>query len=254
MPNQPYEISGHVYDVNGTTALSGATVTLYNETLGEEIISGSQAITASDGSYSVNAGDTKTAFSNGDIIVVEARKDYKLAQSRTTINTDNGYDTIDLIMVYEDPLGLVKDLLTDNWQKGRTDNILPSFEITKDTPTNVDLQSNDRVRIYALKTLPRANALGADSRYVRHPITIEVVCAIPKTNDPTSYYPTANSHATKMMKEVDRILRSKINNPVSDNKHNILDPHGGWIDLSDKSRQIGKWAYDIALEELNETW
>src|SRR3990167_2651781 len=250
MPVQPYLVDGIVYDIDGTTALAGATVVLFNETLGEEIKANSTATTASDGTYTVNAADVPSqTYSVGDTILIEARKSGRIAQYRTIIS-GIGFENKDLTMQYTDPLYMIKDILSDNWQKSRTDNITPVFEIVKDSAIGVDAQGRDLVRIYALRTQFRANALGGASGYVRHALTVEVICGEPRTNSVV----TANSHSTKMKEEVDRILTSKINTPLGGTKYNILDPYGGWIDLSDKGRNMGKWAYDMALEELSKTW
>ena len=259
MPSTPYPISGTIKNVDGSTALSGVTVTLYNETLSEEIKTNSIATTASDGTYTVDAANTTSAYLNGDTVVIEARKGYKIAQTRHTIDTSVGSATADMTLQYTDPLGMISSILSDNWQKGRTDNITPSFIITKDGASDINFQNNDIVRVYALKTTFKANALGGSSGYIAHPITIEVVCGTPKTNasNLTGHdLVSANDHAGKMKEEVIRVFTGKISNPLvsSSIKYDILDPYGEWIDLSDKGRNMGKWAIDMKLEELNRVW
>src|SRR3990167_8274712 len=106
MPVQPYLVDGIVYDIDGTTALAGATVVLFNETLGEEIKANSTATSASDGTYAVNAADVPSqTYSTGDTILVEARKGYKIAQYRTTIS-GVGFENKDITLQYTDPVGL----------------------------------------------------------------------------------------------------------------------------------------------------
>jgi hypothetical protein len=68
MPNLPWVVSGVITDIDGSSPLANAFVTLTNITT----ISYSQtATTAADGSYSININ---TGYSNGDILVIQIRK------------------------------------------------------------------------------------------------------------------------------------------------------------------------------------
>lgn len=84
MPNLPWVLNGIIYDIDAFTALAAATVKVINlNTL--EILS---ATSAADGSYTV----TFTTYSNGDILLIEARKTIatyleKIGANNTTIDT-----------------------------------------------------------------------------------------------------------------------------------------------------------------------
>lgn len=250
MPNVPYLISGQIFKPDGTTGLSGALVTFYNETTGEEIVSNSIATTESDGSYTVDAANFSSGYTLGDTVVVKARKGYLVVNYRTTI-LSAGFEVANLTSNYLDPCGLVKDVLSDNWRKGLTDNILPTFSVSKDRAPAEDTQEGDIVRIYALKTVTTHNGLGATSAELMHGVTVEVVCS-DLINSGTNV--SGTEHGTLMREEVWRVLKNKILNPDSGTKYNILDPMGGWVDLSDGQRHMGKWAMDVDIIETNQTW
>lgn len=252
MPLQaPYPLGGVVFKPDGTTGLSGALVTLYNENTGEEIVSNSIATSDSDGSFTVDAANFPSGYTIGDIVVVKARKGYLVVNYRTTLTSNNFENNINITSNYIDPCGLVKDVLSDNWRKGLTDNMLPTFSVSKDRSPAEDTQSGDIVRVYALRTVTMHNGLGSTSAELNHGITVEVVCS-DLINSGTAV--TGTEHGTLMREEVWRILKNKIVNPDSGTKYNILNPMGGWVDLSDSQRHMGKWALDMDLIEVNQTW
>ena len=90
MTTTPYPISGIVYDIDGSSVVEGATVTVYNETTGEEL---SESVTTnSNGEYTVDLANFPSGYSDGDVIVVKATKSGtdKIKEYRTTVDTSQG--------------------------------------------------------------------------------------------------------------------------------------------------------------------
>jgi len=65
MPELPWVLNGLIYDINGSTAVSGAAVRVTNIRSGEE----QSATSAADGSYTF----TFTSYQNEDLLMVEAK-------------------------------------------------------------------------------------------------------------------------------------------------------------------------------------
>lgn len=90
MPVGPYPIAGKVYDIDGTTALQGATVIALNVTTGER----TSVLTAVDGSFVLDLANLASAYTNADKIQVTAKyttnANIRSLSRRHTVNTAVG--------------------------------------------------------------------------------------------------------------------------------------------------------------------
>lgn len=74
MPVSSYLIGGHFYDVDGSTALRGATVTLRNLNTNEYLAAAKTVVTNAAGEYTLDAANFTTDYIDGDPIQVLAFK------------------------------------------------------------------------------------------------------------------------------------------------------------------------------------
>lgn len=98
MPRTQYPISGVVYDTDGTTKMTSGIVVLINTTLDERI---SDESIESDGSFSVDAANTTTEYSNGDKlqVLIYNSNNTKSTEFRHTLDTgETGYNKGDVYM------------------------------------------------------------------------------------------------------------------------------------------------------------
>jgi len=86
-PRQPYPISGTVYEEDGSTVLTDATVTIWSVTNQEWMETDKESTTASDGTYVIDLADMPTAYANGDKIQVLIYKGNKVIEYRHTVST-----------------------------------------------------------------------------------------------------------------------------------------------------------------------
>ena len=103
MPRTQYPITGTVTDVDGTTTLTSGTVVLINTNLSERVTESLE----SDGSFSVDAANTESEYSNGDVlqVVIYDSDQVKSTEFRHTIDTGlTGYDTGTLYMHWTKPI------------------------------------------------------------------------------------------------------------------------------------------------------
>lgn len=86
MPTPPtqYPVGGKVFDVDGTTALPGATVILQNLTTLEK----SETTTESDGSYSFQLANYSQGYTDGDDLLFFVRKVISAKNVKYKIDTD----------------------------------------------------------------------------------------------------------------------------------------------------------------------
>lgn len=124
MTTTPYPISGHVYGRNGSTAVSGATVTLYNVTQGKWLPGDSVATTNSSGEYSIDPANIVGGYENSDAIQIIAWNS-ELTYSmnyRHTIDTDTGSLEKDLVLHIGEPINgtaqLIAAVATNNTAGG----------------------------------------------------------------------------------------------------------------------------------------
>lgn len=246
MTGIPFPISGIVYDINGSTALSNVNVNLYSETNEEQLSTSHQGTTNAAGEYTIDGANLSSGVSNSDILVIvttktnSTRNTTKIKEHRFTADTSQGYYEKNLTLTYYNVCDLIVDILNDNWQNGRTDLITPAIKKIIDLK-KVDLQydasSTPSVLIYQREAIPEKNSIGKESRKITFPVSIDIRCM------------KSFIHTEKVKHEADRILNSKIINPTS--KHNIIDPDGRWTDLSDKTRLMWRYVMEVNVEMLN---
>lgn len=71
MTTTPYPISGKVYDIDGSTALSGVTVTMRNTTQEERLKPTAIITSNSSGEYVIDAANFPSGYEDGDILHIE---------------------------------------------------------------------------------------------------------------------------------------------------------------------------------------
>jgi hypothetical protein len=143
MPLLPWVLSGIVYDIDGSTALAGATVRVINITTLETLTS----TTAADGSFSV----TFTSYNNNDILFYEARKTIatyleKVGAGNTTIDTSlPGRDvTITVNRIADKKL---ETIVFRTPIQEREDRIFsPAFNALRVIPTGFDIKQTTLTR------------------------------------------------------------------------------------------------------------
>jgi len=241
MTTTPYPISGIVYDIDGSSVVSGATVTAYNETTGEELPTNAVATTNDSRAYVIDLANFPSGYSDGDVIVVKATKSGtdKIKEYRTVVDTSQGSEEKDLILTYYDVLGLIKEILESNWRKGNTDLQTPTIKKIFDMK-RIDISSlgnKDYILLYEMPTIIEKNSLGVSKKRMIFPLSIDI----------RSTY--SREHTIKVRNEVDRILNSNIISPASG--WDIIDPDRGWRDLSDKSIKLWRFVLDVEVEKLN---
>lgn len=234
----PYPCSGVITEPNKTTLCESAVVTAYNETKGEEL--NNTVTTNSAGEYIFDLCNLTTEYSNGDIIVLKATKGDKLKRYRFTVDTSVGYEEKNLILSYIDVLGLVKDLLTDGWQKGNTNNKTPKvikiFDYKRQDISTLDNET--WLSLYEVITLPERNSIGDLTRKLKHIVTVDIRSKV------------SREHAISVRNETDRIFGQNIIEAVEG--YNIINPDGrSWKDLSDKLKNMQRFIMDIEIEKLN---
>lgn len=240
MSRTPYPISGEIKDPDQSTLSENTIVTFYNETKGEETTQ--TATTNESGEYTLDLANATTEYENGDIIVIKATKGEKLKRFRFTLDTSTGYYEKNLTLSYIDIIGLFKDIITDGWQKGNTDLKTPKIVKILDykRPEISTLDNETWILIYELTTLPQKNSIGTLTRRLKHIVTLDIRSII------------SHSHALSVRNEVDRVLGTKLINPVEGYDILNLDINA-WKDLSDKNRKSYRFLMDVEIEKLNMT-
>ena len=231
----PHPVSGTILDTDGVTALSGATVTLYNR----EDESTTTDTTNSSGAYVVDAANLKNSqgvlvvFTDGDNIVVEAVKGNKVIQTKTTISGDE--QTVNMTIEYTDALGVVLDQLDTNWQKERTDLIKPVIDRISHRK-QLDYSNDDYLLLYEISETDDPFSIGGTQFTEITGISVDV-----RTANKVTTIQGARPHLMKMRTEVKRILKAALPNPGK--PFRILVPRRV-KDLSDKSTGLGRVVMD----------
>jgi hypothetical protein len=232
MPQVVYPVSGYCYNVDGVTGLPGVSFNAINKTTGKK----SSTTSGENGEYVISV----ESWTVGDVLTIEGKKGRKIVQYVTTV-LEAGSEEKNLTMTYFDVLSMIVDILTDNWTKERTDlktPVIDAIQNVKRIPREeMSMQGIDYVLVYELRTRFEKNSIGKLTKRIINPVSIDIR--------------TMNSreHFEKLFREVDRILNSVIVNPTSE--FDILDPDGGFIDLSDRSVGLWRGVYDVSIERGN---
>lgn len=117
----PYPIGGVIYDINGSTAVVGAYVTVRNFTKNSQLVTTTNA----SGEYLIDLANlpftTLPPYENADVIYVMANYPNRYEHYRTTVNTTTGYETKNLTLrAGKDPMGLSALSYGSVWLYGGT--------------------------------------------------------------------------------------------------------------------------------------
>lgn len=241
MPNPSFVVDGLVYDIDGTTLLSGALITAINITTSEELPTGATYTTAGDGAYILDLANLASGASTNDVVLIKATKSGTAKIKEKEITIAGTVKTQDITMTYYDPVEMIKEILSDNWQKGRTDLIKPSIARI-DTIKRLDLKmlgTTDYVLVYERSMNNVPNSIGSTTKKMVFGISIDARTTSSKLR------------SVKLRNEIDRVMGSKIINPASE--YDIINPDKDWLDLSNKSISLWRHVMEIDIEKLNVT-
>ncbi len=234
IPQIPYPVEITVIDSNGSTAVSDAQVTIYDKDSGDNGDKVSTNDGDSNGKYLLDMANMAQDYSQGDTITVEAVSGNKIAQTRTTISGDE--QSVSLTLEYNDVLGVIIDLLDDNWDKSTTDNIKPniarSFEFKE-----FDLNNFDSIVVYEISETDEPFGLGGTRFKEITGISVDV-----RTTFKTAVISDIRSHLFKIREEVKRITKANLESPAR--PFQLLIPRTV-RDLSNKSTGMGRVVMDF---------
>lgn len=177
------------------------------------------------------------AYTQGDNITIEAVKENKIIQTRTTISGDD--QTISVTLEYNDALGVVEDLLNDNWDKSTTDNIKPVIGKIVDNKI-IDLDNNDSILLYEISETDEPFGLGGTRFKEITGISVDV-----RTTNKIAAITEVRNHLFKMREEVKRITKANLEDPAR--PFQLLIPRTV-RDLSNKSVGLGRCVLDYDLK------
>ena len=238
MPNTPYIIAGIVTDTDGSTILANATVNLLNSTTTESLDSTYQVTTNSSGEYVIDGANLTSGVSEGDSLTVEATSsdDVKFKQELITADIYTGFTYQDMTMGYLDVLDLIKTILSDDWQSGRTDNITPTIDKIFNYK-RIDLADTSVVLLYLVNYMTEPQGLWTTNKKTVEDVSVDIRTCV------------SRSHYLKVKNEVERILDANISQPES-NSRNLLMPIRN-KDLSDKSTGLWRSVIDVRLTNFS---
>lgn len=231
----PHPIDVTVTDVDKSTKLSGATVTVYDREKSDSVTA--VETTDSNGVALVDMANMTEAYAPGDNIAIEAVKGNKIKQAKTTIIGDAQSQS--LTMEYTDAVGAILEILSDNWQKERTDNILPIIDYSfhhKD----LDLANNDYILDYEISEIIDPFSLGGKSFQEITGVSLDT-----STTFKVTTIEGVRPHLMKIREEIKRILKSKIGGPAL--PFQLLVPRRV-KDMSNKGTGLGRFVADYDLK------
>ncbi len=240
----PYPISGFLKNVDKSSIVSSAVIRLFNKDKGTSTPgTGTGTYNSTTGAYIVDLAQAG-AYDDGDTITLDITSRNKIIQYRTTVNLARGMEEVsDLNLQYNDNLGPIVDLLTDNWDKSTTDNILPSMAkiMNYKEISGFDFANNDYILCYELNENMLAYGLGATKWKHIMPVSIDI-----RTTFKNKPMDEVRGHLIKIQEETLRVLKSKAGGYA-----NLA-----WIrpirkkDLSDKSVGRGRMVIDCELLKI----
>lgn len=135
-----------------------------------------------------------------------------------------------------DPVQVIVDLLTDNWNSDNTDGLTPSIFASHDVKR--EDARGDRSVIRCYQSAPHSTdfvGLGTADETTNDQISVDIF---------TMKDPGGRAHSVKLHTEVKRILDAVIINPDSDYQH--LKPVR-LTDLCNRSKRLYHWVWDVQL-------
>ncbi len=236
----PYPVSGTIFNLDNSTAVSGATVRIRNERTKEF-----NPVTTSNSSgfYILGCENFTSQYVDGDTITLEATSGNKVVLYSFTIDVIKGVEEKNLSLDYTDPLGLLDDILTDNWRNSSTDSIEPTFSKVFEEKY-LDMANKDYVLFYEVNETVSVFSMGGTRFAHSGLISIDI-----RTTFKTAAIANVRAHLDKMKREAFRIIKA-----------NILNPGGAggdyrrlWIvrkrDMTDKSTGMGRYIIDVQLDK-----
>jgi hypothetical protein len=140
----------------------------------------------------------------------------------------------------KNPLDTIKTLLTNNWTAANTDGVTPIIDLIYNQPKTMNLSENDFILFYSTNTLLEAAGFGGGPiANVNESARIDIRVGNTETPD--------DSHFRKVLAEVRRIIFSNLVNP--DSNFQELAPYNQGTDLSDRTRNIYRYVWNINLIE-----
>ncbi len=238
MPQQPHPVSGIVNDIDDSTVVEGVTVTAYDKNSGGSTTD----ITNASGAYVVdllnlkNSQGTSVEYTIGGNFTIEGKIGNKIRQYRLTVFGDEQEQ--DITLQYEDVLGVIIDLLDDNWDKSTTDNIKPVIDYIFNQK-EIDLSNNDYLLLYEVGESDKPFNIGG-TRFEE----ISAVSIDARTSNRISGITDVRMHTMKIKEEIKRILKANLQDPAK--PYQLLIPVR-FKDLSDKTVGLGRFVMDYNI-------
>ncbi len=238
MPQSPHPVSGILYEPDGTTIVAGATVTAYEKTSEGTTTDTTNA----SGAYVVDLANLKNSqgasvnYTVGGDFTIEGISGNKIRQYRLTISGDDQEQ--DIVLQYEDVLGVIIDLLDNNWDKSTTDNIKPVMDKIFNQK-EIDLNNHDYLLLYEVGETDEPFNIGG-TRFQE----ISAVSIDARTSNKISNITDVRAHTMKIKEEIKRILKANLQDPA---KPYQLLIQTRFKDLSDKTVGMGRFVMDYSV-------
>lgn len=150
-----------------------------------------------------------------------------------------------------DAAGAIKSLMEDNWDDSNTDEKTPTFSKVYDVKV-ISLAVKDGLFVYNTPGAKKEfNGVGSRNFRGSFPVTIDLRSAYHPNKDTTKdamSTVTAHEHITKLMIEVERIIKLKASEPG--NGFEVIMPITD-KDLSDRRKKLFRWVYEVMLKVSN---
>jgi len=235
---QPYAFQGRVFDTNGSTVVEGATVTAFDRQANDSV----SGETDSNGKYIIDLANMTAAYTPADNINLEAKKGNRILRYATTV-LGAGSEDHDFTLEYDDALGAVLDLLSDNWRKENTDNIFPVIDFIFNRKQQ-DLDNNDFILAYELQETDDPFGLQGESNTFRFQEITGLSLDV-RTTKKVAVFSEVRIHTTNIRQEIKRILKANMAAPHL--PFQLLIPRRV-KDLSDKSTGMGRVVFDYDIK------
>jgi len=150
-----------------------------------------------------------------------------------------------------DAAGAIQSLLEDNWSSSNTDGKTPLIQEVYEVK-EISIAIKDRILIYNTPGNKKSfNGVGSSNFKGDWPVTIDLRSSYQPNKDSTLdtlSTVTGHEHITKMMLEVERIIKAKKGEPG--NGFEVIMPMTD-RDLSDRRKKLYRWVYEVMLKITN---
>lgn len=138
-----------------------------------------------------------------------------------------------------DPLQIILDLLSNNWNSANTNSIKPEFSKITDIKRIEYNLNQDWILVHRNFPLQEPAGIGVALKRTTQSFNVDI----------RVLGAGQEQHFLEVIEEVERILDSKIRIP--DSNYQILDPDGQRQDLSDKSFAMWRLLMPVKLKNYN---